>query len=288
MSAAHDDGNLIIMRRLLVAASRGTAAVASAVAAQALSAAEGDASRCEGGRRPRVLITGFHDWRDVAENLWRCRDNPSCRLLLGPPSETPPIRREGALVQALKQANIRADFTFQTLPVTWGTANGLDLAGYDIVIHLGLGVYDSHNTILLEHGAFNLRGEGRDALNRAGTGEAIESGAQKHMKLESGMLKRLADLRRQPSTLTPASGGAAPFVVVEAPSRKENAYICNETHWRALRAVEASVQGADARPQAAYFVHIPYANPKRERAYEELAAAVAALIGRVVALEVEA
>ena len=23
-------------------------------------------------RRPRVLVTGFHDWRELESNLWRC------------------------------------------------------------------------------------------------------------------------------------------------------------------------------------------------------------------------
>ena len=101
------------------------------------------------------------------------------------------------------------------------------------------------------------------------------------LKLDSTMLKRYADLRRMPSALT-----ASPqFLVSEAPSRKENAYICNETHWRALRAVEESKSNPDARLRAAYFIHIPHAHPSREGGEEELAAAVAALVGRVVALE---
>ena len=113
-----------------------------------------------------------------------------------------------------------------------------------------------------------------------GTGEMIEPGQPKHIKLDSSMLKKYADLRRQPPTLT------KPYVVSEAPSRKENSFICNETHWRALNAVKLSADHADSRLKAAYFIHIPYADPKRgEDGYEELAAAVAALIARVVALE---
>ena len=182
-------------------------------------------ARCEASsRQPRVLITAFHDWRDVQGNVWRCRDNPSCRLLLGEAVSTPPLKRNGPLVQALTRTDISADFTFQTLPVTWGTANGLDLHSYDIVIHLGLGVYDNFRTILLENGAYNFRNNGSDALNHQGADEVIESGAQKHLKLDSAMLKRYADLRRMPSTLTTDPT----FEVVEAPSRRENTYICNE------------------------------------------------------------
>ena len=60
-----------------------------------------------------------------------------------------------------------------------------------------------------------------------------------------------------------------------------------QTHWRALRAVEASAGNAEARLKAAYFIHIPYAHPSREAGYDELASAVATLIGRVVALEMQ-
>ena len=277
--------------RLLEVLGRRAAAAASAAAAWSLAtdSADRQQARCDAApsARPRVLITGFTDWKKNAtgSNLWRCNDNPSCRLLLGAATEAPPILREGPLVQALKNANVQADFTFEVLPVTWGTANGLDLSSFDVVIHIGLGVYDSHSKLLLENGAYNLRSESRDALNRPGTGEVIESGAQKHLKLGSGMLKRYADLRRQPSTLTTAAGNAPAFVVVEAPSRKENSYICNETHWRSLRAVEESGGSDEARLAAAYFIHVPYAHPQREAGYDELAAAVAALVARVVSLE---
>ena len=69
--------------------------------------------------------------------------------------------------------------------------------------------------------------------------------------------------------------------VEDAPSRKENTYICNETHWRALRAVQL---GGD-RPRAAYFIHVPYPHPERAAGLDELAKAVATLIARVIALE---
>ena len=62
-------------------------------------------------------------------------------------------------------------------------------------------------------------------------------------------------------------------------------YICNETHYRALRAVEAGRAADAARPRAAYFIHVPYANPKRESGLDELGEAVAALILRLVAVE---
>ena len=110
--------------------------------------------RSSSTRRPRVLVTGFHDWRDLESNLWRCarsacarcahgvrtvcarcarcarrarsrrgtrrarprapcrtphapctyrcRDNPSCRVLYGAPSASPPIEKAGPLVRALR------------------------------------------------------------------------------------------------------------------------------------------------------------------------------------------
>ena len=49
-----------------------------------------------------MLITGFHDWRELEGNVWRCRDNPACQLLIGPEAtQTPPLVRSGALVTAL-------------------------------------------------------------------------------------------------------------------------------------------------------------------------------------------
>ena len=42
------------------------------------------------------------------------------------------------------------------------TSCGVDHMYFDVVIHLGLGVYDNHDTILLEDGAINKRW-GRDA-----------------------------------------------------------------------------------------------------------------------------
>eukprot|EP00965_Chrysotila_dentata_P040317 1337737-Pleurochrysis_carterae.AAC.6 len=143
-------------------------------------------------RRMRVLITGFHDWRheedtldapneendekknttdventrsvqNVQRTLWRCKDNPSCRLLYGAACATPPIERSGPLVRALADEELEADFVFQSLPVIWNTSFGLDLLAFDVVVHMGLGVYDSDSTLMLESGAFNCR-RGTDVI----------------------------------------------------------------------------------------------------------------------------
>jgi hypothetical protein len=71
-------------------------------------------------RRPlRILVTGFHDWRDLGPtpNLWRCRDNPSCRLILGKPSSEPSIARSGELTRRLRELYPRqeVEWTFETL-----------------------------------------------------------------------------------------------------------------------------------------------------------------------------
>ena len=69
-------------------------------------------------RPVRVLVTGFHDWRelgDVSPNLWRCRDNPSCRLLLGPTSSAPPVKRDGELPRLLRTDAPEVEFVFQAL-----------------------------------------------------------------------------------------------------------------------------------------------------------------------------
>ena len=50
-------------------------------------------------------------------------------------------------------------------------------------------------------------------------------------------------------------GSAARVAALEkelAEARPENTYLCNETHHRALKAL-------DGGPRAAYFVHLPYA-----------------------------
>merc|ERR1711920_750528 len=66
-------------------------------------------------------------------------------------------------------------FHFQTLTTTWGTCNTLDLLAYDVVVHIGLGVYDTHTKILVEDGAFNGR-FGKDAAARE-AGSTIDMGS---------------------------------------------------------------------------------------------------------------
>lgn len=79
-------------------------------------------------------------------------------------------------------------------------------------------------------------------------------------------------------------------------ARPQNAFLCNETHYRALKAVDAHASsltypGPEAvthGPKAVYFLHIPYARGGSEDNHVELATAVAALITRMVRLQEEA
>eukprot|EP00240_Pyramimonas_obovata_P014960 CAMPEP_0118944350 /NCGR_PEP_ID=MMETSP1169-20130426/40122_1 /TAXON_ID=36882 /ORGANISM="Pyramimonas obovata, Strain CCMP722" /LENGTH=193 /DNA_ID=CAMNT_0006889813 /DNA_START=166 /DNA_END=744 /DNA_ORIENTATION=- len=162
----------------VVAAAAATCVASTSLAGQALSEPPPDAEpreRAAASGPLRVLVTGFHDWRELEGNCWRCRDNPSCRLIYGPPCDFPPIQRTGPLVKAverrrpLSNAGPDVEVTYQTLPTLWNTAAGLDLTHYNLVIHMGLGVYDNKHTLLLECGATNAR-RGTDAAGGAPPG----------------------------------------------------------------------------------------------------------------------
>ena len=321
-------------------------AVAPAAAAAAIAAGSAFAQRCfatvdceanttasQPVKQPlRCLITGFHDWRELENNVWRCRDNPACRLLLGPPSDSPPLVRKGPLVRALQHAfaDGSVEFTFQTLPVTWNTAAGLDLMLFDVVVHLGLGVYDCHDTILLEQDAYNLRCDRPDALANLGGGKPIvapyelapnsttyecapmqqrfptrgtctcacaclvlvgyaSSHSGPHQRLAQCMHDlicihgthrshpltcicivwyRYASLASGPALLTGGvgtggivtgrvgtdGGNHAAFKLERADARHSNTYICNETHFRALKAVE---RAAADRESDGMYMYMP-------------------------------
>jgi len=42
------------------------------------------------------------------------------------------------------------------LPVVWGSSSSLCLLGYDVVFHIGLGVYKFKDRMVLEDGASNV------------------------------------------------------------------------------------------------------------------------------------
>jgi hypothetical protein len=222
----------------------------------------------------RVLVTGFNDWKDLGEppNVWRCRDNPSCRLLVGDSLDAAPHTFEGPLVRALKTAagDRSVAWSFSTLPVTWGvTTERTDYGAYDVVVHLGLGVYDRKDEVFVEAGAFNHR-RGTDVAGRA-VDEAIVEGKPSVIEAPPHVAAavRAVDGRRF---------GEMRARAMEA--RDANAYLCNETHTLALEAVRESLAGEGAL-QAAYFVHIP------QPAAEDWTPLADAVAGVVVALALD-
>jgi hypothetical protein len=230
-------------------------------------AQEVDDSKIGDSDRPlRVLVTGFHDWRDLGApaKIWRCRDNPSCRLLLGEisvDSAEPPDRYAGPLIDRLERAAPEIEWSFRTLPVTWSVFAEVPTE-HDVIINIGLGVYDRLDALQLERGAYNLQ-QGNDALGLASDGAIDPSGAD---VLEppvgspiAGRIDALVGTR------------IADYEILGAPARVDNSYLCNQTHWFALTSVHARGQG----PREAYFLHIPYA---ANDDYEPLADAVAGVV----------
>lgn len=219
----------------------------------------------------RVLVTGFNDWKELGDppNTWRCRDNPSCRLLVGDPLVDAPTTFEGPLVSALDRAagERNVEWSFATMPVTWGvTAERTPYGDHDVVVHIGLGVYDRDDEIFVEAGAFNLR-KGTDAAGDA-VEEPILAGKPDVLDAPPAVAAVVANVDGQ-------SFGAMRARAM--PARVENTYLCNETHTLALDAV-ASSQASGGRLHAAYFVHIP--QPKDD----DWAALADSVAGVVVAL----
>jgi hypothetical protein len=227
----------------------------------------GDASATPKGPPMRVLVTGFNDWRDLGEppNIWRCRDNPSCRLLLGAPHDAMPKTHEGPLVERLRRRAPDIEWSFATMPVTWEAFAAVP-DDVDLIINIGLGVYDRFDALQLEVGAYNLR-QGADAAGQART-EAIAVGAPEVLAApeNSPILSRIDAL---------AGRTLAGYEILVAPARAENTYLCNETHYHALQALHAG----HGPLREVYFLHIPYAEGASEGGdHEALAEGVAAVV----------
>lgn len=221
----------------------------------------------------RVLVTGFNDWKDLGEppNLWRCHDNPSCRLLVGDPIFDAPAEFEGPLVSALRTAAGDRDisWSFSTLPVTWGiAAERTPYTEHDVVVHIGLGVYDRDDELFVEAGAYNLR-KGTDAAGRS-TQEPIFSSEPEVLEAPPGVAAAV-------KAVDGITFGSMKARMMQA--RPQNTYLCNETHSLALDAVRHS-QAEGGELEAVFFVHIPQ---PVARDWETLAQSVA---GVVVALVV--
>lgn len=211
----------------------------------------------------RVLVTGFNDWRELGEppNVWRCRDNPSCRLILGAEHDSRPRTYEGPLAVRLRRRAPDIEWSFTTMPVTWDAFAQVP-EDVELIVNLGLGVYDRFDALQLEAGAFNLR-QGVDAAGHE-RGDAIAAGAAQVLAPpeRSPISARLDELRGRTM---------AGYEILVAPARAENSYLCNETHYHALSSLHAG-KGA---LRETYFLHIPYAEGGD---YEALAEGVAAVV----------
>jgi hypothetical protein len=218
----------------------------------------------------KILVTGFNDWRnlgpDSPPNVWRCRENPSCRLLVG--AATTGVLDGASIVDGeltrrlsgtpggdVTVAGRRVEWHFRTLPVTWSPSLRpfCDYClQYDAVMHIGLGVYDVTDKILLERGAANARG-GRDAagaVHAAGTPLEPSGPAGALRELEASASVPGGVLSASAATPVAASlqevDGAAigNFNVGVLDARPANAYLCNETHFAALRALNLAANPA--------------------------------------------
>jgi hypothetical protein len=216
----------------------------------------------------RVLVTGFNDWRELGEppNLWRCRDNPSCRLLLGEARDGPPERYAGPLIARLEAAAPDVEWRFSTMPVTWGAFAQVP-TDVDVIVNMGLGVYDRFDALQLELGAYNLR-QGTDAAG-VDTPGPIASAADDVLPAPAAIADRLASF---------ANATIAGYTVVVANARPDNSYLCNETHYHALSALARS----DGQLREVYFLHIPYA---KDGDYASLAEGVSGVILRLLGRE---
>merc|ERR1711920_563489 len=116
---------------------------------------------------------------------------------------------------------VQAEVSYITMPVLWHTCSGLDLLSHDIIIHMGLGVYDRKGVLLLERGAFNAR-NGADAHDQK-IGQTLDFGGPQVLSSDS-MASRVEQFHG-------SKMGA--FEVQVAYARPENTFICNETHFRA-------------------------------------------------------
>jgi hypothetical protein len=306
------------------------------------------------GREPiRVLITGFCDWKGLQGDLWRVRDNPSGRLLVGAARAAASADCVGSVVgggevvggvvggdvcgelprrlRALRDATAPTrpvQWTFRLKPVVWDYPNATpsptpfcgECLGYDYVVHLGLGVYDRTDEILVEHGATNLaRGTDVRGVRRGGAGgddraaaaaaAAVAAGGAAASGSKAALPGDVIDAHFGHVLLPPAhnafmagalarvecggggggGGMALPggFVARLAEARDANSYLCNQTNWKALRALHlASAAPCPGRLKGAFFLHIPYA--EREDEFGPLAAALTSLIATLLSMAVDA
>eukprot|EP00467_Chlorarachnion_reptans_P002701 CAMPEP_0114534144 /NCGR_PEP_ID=MMETSP0109-20121206/27676_1 /TAXON_ID=29199 /ORGANISM="Chlorarachnion reptans, Strain CCCM449" /LENGTH=311 /DNA_ID=CAMNT_0001717523 /DNA_START=231 /DNA_END=1162 /DNA_ORIENTATION=+ len=216
-----------------------------------------DKLRCSDSSKLSILVTGFYDWKDLGQpkNILRSRDNPSSRLIVGNACEKTPTIKNGVLPKWLRETCPPDwEFHYHLLPVVWGSSMGLDLTKYNVVFHLGLGVYDGEPKILLEDGAINLR-KGEDVISIKG--EEIP------FPLGDPLGPRFLRDAEMTSNVRSLDGHTIEgFRIKAMKARPENAYLCNETHYRALetlRTCRTMLDESMRKLRGVYFIHIPYA-----------------------------
>ncbi|MCA9685768.1 MAG: hypothetical protein KC457_26565, partial [Myxococcales bacterium] len=153
------------------------------------------------------------------------------------------------------------------LPVTWDAFAEVP-RDVDVIINMGLGVYDRLDALQLEAGAYDLRA-GADAMGHErpgpiGAPEGTAREATLPAPADSPIAGRIAAL---------AGTTVAGYEVRVTPARPENSYLCNETHFRALSALHAPKP--EQRLREVYFLHIPVA---ADGDYQALAEAVAGVL----------
>ena len=126
----------------------------------------------------------------------------------------------------------------------WSSLHQTSLEEYDQIIHLGLGVYDHFDQILIEEGAYNLH-RGRDALNKMR--DTVINQGKPQILIPPTQVKK--GILRAMNTHLPS-----PFQLVASPARIDNVYLCNATHYRGLN----TLLSTHSKLKEVYFLHIPH------------------------------
>jgi hypothetical protein len=217
----------------------------------------------------RVYVSAFLDWPRTPEeapgfDAWRCMDNSSGYLLIGRwhPGRVKPDPTRGSLPRTLRRIRRTRDgrpihWTFDVLPTRWGAAEAIPSQAHDVIVSLGLGVYrerygEAHErTVIVELGARNLRARGPDVAG-VSIGDDGAPGTVIDPKGKCVLHPRAHTRRRARDAAATVETTYGSFSVITEAARDENAFICNETHYRLI---EQAASGE--RPRHAYFIHLP-------------------------------
>ncbi len=230
----------------------------------------------------KVYVSGFLDWpaSELAAqgfDKWRCKENPSGRLLIGGwwPGKTKPAVGRGLLARKLSAIKKTAGgrpikWKFDVLPVVWGAAREIKASDYDVVINIGLGGQKNGMLILLEQGAFNRRGGQADA-----DGKVAGRQGGPAVKIDKKVGKKLTPAKPVSDLAKAGAGTVGAYTLEVKKARKTNNYVCNETHFLMLKQVRKT-----RRLRRAFFIHI--AKPARVKDYQGLAGVLAKTISKLV------